>query len=216
MHSTNSAVKFNDTKNGTVRHLVSMEPSLFIDQIRSCKTSRTVSFLKTLRDLKGIDFQWKICNIKGSHDKHRSLQNDTGTQNTQMQQLKGVSYISQLNSRPGLKKATLCFQGGNSILVFWNSTSGSAFFFFALAGYHSEFKIPALVIYLIFFNLSSEKKTTTTTKWLKKFSLIPTLPRSDSLVGEGEGEEVLTAQVAQARNVSIGEHRHPSYGRLSI
>ena len=116
MHSTNSAVKFNDTKNGTVRHLVSMEPSLFIDQIRSCKTSRTVSFLKTLRDLKGIDFQWKICNIKGSHDKHRSLQNDTGTQNTQMQQLKGVSYISQLNSRPGLKKATLCFQGGNSIL----------------------------------------------------------------------------------------------------
>ena len=54
MHSTNSAVKFNDTKNGTVRHLVSMEPSLFIEQIRSCKTSRTVSFLKILGDPEGI------------------------------------------------------------------------------------------------------------------------------------------------------------------
>ena len=171
MHSTNSAVKFNDTKNGTVRHLVSMEPSLFIDQTSSCKTSRTVSFLKTLRDLKGIDFQWKICNIKGSHDKHRSLQNDTGTQNTQMQQLKGVSYISQLNSRPGLKKATLCFQGGNSILVFWNSTSGSAFFFFAFAGYHSEFKIPALVIYLIFFIYQVKKKKNNNNKVATKNSL---------------------------------------------
>ena len=133
MHSTNSAVKFNDTKNGTVRHLVSMEPSLFIEQIRSCKTSRTVSFLKILRVFllacvagvrKGrgrelgrettrvslapktpfpkapFPFRFKrlprrlyFCNIKGSHD------DDKGTQNTRIQQLKGVSYISQLNSR---------------------------------------------------------------------------------------------------------------------
>ena len=37
-----------------------------------------------------------------------------------------------------------------------------------------------------------------------------------TLLWERGGKEVLTAQVAQARNVSIGEHRHPSYGCLSI
>ena len=130
MHSTNSAVKFNDTKNGTVRHLVSMEPSLFIEQIRSCKTSRTVSFLKILRDLKGIDFQWKICNIKGSHDKHRSLQNDTGTQNTQMQQLKGVS---ELKTRT--QEGYLMFSGGVIVsLCFEIPQAVSAFFFFRIRG----------------------------------------------------------------------------------